>query len=552
MLAAFAAIPVGIASGSSGVGLSSLFATSAASVTATTAPAAPVAIGFWPSTKPAASVTRINRTSVELGLRFSSSVAGDITGVQVFESTGSKREVGSLWDSQGQLLAQAALPASPVAGWQQVNFSAPVAVKAGAVYTVGYHTSTDFVATAAYFTAHPTVTSGPLRALGSVYSYGTTGVPSASSNNSNYYVDVSFVAGSTAPLTGAEGSREGGRQSGHRGSSVATTDPTTTASSTPTVSSAPVTTPTATPTPVATPTATPTPPVTATPTASPTKAPVVTPSSTPTPVVTPSPTATSKSSSCFAVPSACGYPDGTNTGVPAGVTLSASSVTTITTAGTVISGAKLGCIAIDANNVTVKDSDISGSASSSFCVSIGDGVTGTLLSNDTIHGLDGSSNAVEYAVRDYGNGTVMQALNVYNCTECIYGAGATVEDSYIHGMATVAGSHYEDFYDGGGSGLKILHDTVLNEQNQTAAIYMSPDFGVVSNVTITDCLLAGGGYTVYGGASSSQAGSNIQITNNRISKGLESNYGQWGWIAYDTGATVSGNVDDTTGASLGG
>jgi hypothetical protein len=215
-------------------------------------------------------------------------------------------------------------------------------------------------------------------------------------------------------------------------------------------------------------------------------------------------------------------------------------VTTITTPGTVISNAKLGCVAIDANNVTITNSDISGSAVASFCVTIGNNLTGVVLSNDTIHGVDAGSNSVEYAIRDYGNDTVIDKANIYNCTECIYSASATVKDSYIHNIATVNGAHYEDIYDGGGSGLTLIHNTILNNQQQTAAVYLAPDFSAVSNVTITDNLLAGGGYTIYGGDGSRPA-SNIKITNNVFATSFFPNSGQWGPVD-DFTVGASGNV----------
>ncbi len=64
--------------------------------------------------------------------------------------------------------------------------------------------------------------------------------------------------------------------------------------------------------------------------------------------------------------------------------------------------------------------------------------------------------------------------------------------------------HYEDIYYGGGAGpLIVNHNTMLNPQGQTAIVFASVDFGDQTTLTITNNLMAGGGYMIYGGASGS-------------------------------------------------
>ena len=47
--------------------------------------------------------------------------------------------------------------------------------------------------------------------------------------------------------------------------------------------------------------------------------------------------------------------------------------------------------------------------------------------------------------------------------------------------------------------MTLDHNTLLTAHNQTAAIYLSTDFGPLGTVKVTDNLLAGGSYTLYGG-----------------------------------------------------
>jgi hypothetical protein len=249
---------------------------------------------------------------------------------------------------------------------------------------------------------------------------------------------------------------------------------------------------------------------------------------------------------CGKDPSSCGFPDSTNTGVPAGVTLTASGPVTANQNGQVISGLRInGCVDVEASNVTIKDDDISDSAPASFCVNIASNVSNTLIEDTSIHGTNSGNGGVEYAIRDLGNGTRLLRVNMYWCTECLASSSASMQDSYIHDLANISGSHYEDIYDGGGSGLSVIHSTLFNQQEQTAAIYMAPDTGdALTNITINDNLLAGGGYTIYGGTSLGDSTSRIAITDNLFSTIYFPACGQFGELAYwsSNGNTWSANT----------
>ena len=66
-----------------------------------------------------------------------------------------------------------------------------------------------------------------------------------------------------------------------------------------------------------------------------------------------------RTSNCFSSPHSCGYPDPTNTGVPAGVPLVASGSLTINQPGTVVSGLQVtGSIDVLASNVTIENTRV--------------------------------------------------------------------------------------------------------------------------------------------------------------------------------------------------
>src|SRR4029077_15270688 len=99
--------------------------------------------------------------------------------------------VADLWSSTGTLLATATFSGETSSGWQQVNFSSPVAVTAGTTYVASYHTDGFYSADPNYF--NTPLTSGQLTATNGVFAYGASpSFPTSSFNSSNYWVDVIF------------------------------------------------------------------------------------------------------------------------------------------------------------------------------------------------------------------------------------------------------------------------------------------------------------------------------------------------------------------------
>ena len=265
---------------------------------------------------------------------------------------------------------------------------------------------------------------------------------------------------------------------------------------------------------------------------------------------------------CIKVPSACGYPDSTNTGVPAGTTLkSQTNNITVTTPGTTIKDVALeGSISVEANNTTIEDTDVTVNGTQGGCsgscggrgIWIKPGVTGTVIQNVACHGgaLSGS-NVTQYCIMSNDSATTIKQLYAYNCTECLAGP-MNLSNSFINESgATIPQEHYEDIYYGGGGGpLIVNHNTMLNQQGQTAVVFASVDFGNQTTLTITNNLMAGGGYMIYGGGSGSggKVVGPVTITGNRFSREFYPNGGYYGVASYMNEAvtTWSGNMWDET------
>jgi hypothetical protein len=155
---------------------------------------------IWPATAAPVVAADDDNRPVEVGVKFRADSNGVITGIRYYKSsTNTGPHVGSLWNINGTLLAQASFGAESSSGWQQVNFATPVTVTAGTTYVASYHTNTGHYADDTGFFTNG-VDNAPLHALqdgvsgaNGVYAYGASSVfPNNSFQASNYWVDVVF------------------------------------------------------------------------------------------------------------------------------------------------------------------------------------------------------------------------------------------------------------------------------------------------------------------------------------------------------------------------
>ncbi len=174
--------------------------TALAQVAVTVAPAA-TGISLFPETATPATVTVNDPSPVQLGMKFTSSVAGVVSGIKFYkgpQNTG--LHTGALWTADGQSKGSVTFQNETASGWQTASFATPIAIEANTTYVVSYHTNGNYSATP-FGLASP-VTSGPLTAPSSassggngLFAYGgTSAFPNGSYNATNYHVDVIFNA----------------------------------------------------------------------------------------------------------------------------------------------------------------------------------------------------------------------------------------------------------------------------------------------------------------------------------------------------------------------
>lgn len=282
---------------------------------------------------------------------------------------------------------------------------------------------------------------------------------------------------------------------------------------------------------------------------------------TPTPPTTSGPGANppARTSKCFSAPGACGYPDPNygNVGVPAGTTLTPSGDIVVTTPGTVIKGVDVSGpapIDIEADNVTVENSRLTvtggGCGVQTTCgnwdLRIGEGHTGTVLSHLEL--TTDSSSTVEHAIRNTSDDT-MRADHIYSHgpDAIMYGQG-TLSDSYASISLRIASDHLEDIYCTDGTVI-ANHNTLLNNYNSVATLFCDTNGGrggsCDNHITMTNNLLAGGGYIVYECGNASSVGSaTMNISNNRIARCITRPFTQ----ANDGGFDCKGSTSTDAGS----
>jgi hypothetical protein len=137
---------------------------------------------------------------VVLGVKFSSTIAGNIGGIRFYKAaTNTGTHVVALWDSTGKLLAEATATGESASGWQEASFAKPVAIAANTTYVAGYlapkghysatNNGLDSAVTSGNLTAPPsTSTANGLYAYSSKLAF-----PTGTYRGSNYWVDVMFT-----------------------------------------------------------------------------------------------------------------------------------------------------------------------------------------------------------------------------------------------------------------------------------------------------------------------------------------------------------------------
>ena len=234
-----------------------------------------------------------------------------------------------------------------------------------------------------------------------------------------------------------------------------------------------------------------------------------------------------------------GYPDASNTGVPAGTSLKPTGGFTASTTNAVYDGLDIsGTVTVTATNVTIKNSRIKDVAF--FGVDI-EGGSVTLQNVEIDCGGTGKKGILN------GNFTAIR-VNIHNCEDGVFAdRDFTIKDSYIHDLATSPTAHNDGIQSIDAINVTIEHNRIYAVD--TSAIWLNNNSGgqLAQNALVKDNLLAGGGWTLYCPA---DASTNVQILNNAFSTKFFPNVGGFGPATNCAGEIQSGNVYHETGEPI--
>lgn len=210
-----------------------------------------------------------------------------------------------------------------------------------------------------------------------------------------------------------------------------------------------------------------------------------------------------------------GFPTQMSTGYSG--TLTPSGNINVTTAGTTIQNVDVtGNIRVNANNTKITNCRVTVSTNTAN-IYIVDGITGTTVRNCELNGLGtgSGSNGI------YGQGTFVNN-NIYGVENGIAVTGpSTISGNYIHGLLAAGAPHYDGIQiDGGITGITISNNTIVNQNAQTSGVMLDNYRGALSSVTVSNNIIAGGGYPMYcDGTQSAGAMTSIAYTNNHAGSG---------------------------------
>ncbi|MDL5352377.1 DUF4082 domain-containing protein [Microbacterium sp. zg-YB36] len=448
----------------------------------------------------------IDRSQVELGVRFRPGTSGSVTALQYYQGERSGAvTTATLWGSDGSVLARVSFEESAEVGWRTIGLETPVELTAGSQYTVSYNAPRGRYPVIEEDLDSARQQNGfALRAGAGVFRYGDTSeVPTDTHEGSNYLVDIVYLP------------TDGGAEQPPA--------PTPTASPTPR--------PTATPSPTPTPTRTPTP------TPTPTAEPMPTPTAEPTPP------------SGGIVVLGRSFPSAETTGVPAGTALTRyTGPCEIQTAGFVIDAKQVDCdLRILARDVEIRNSAINGSVYADYNAN----AASFTITDSEVNAGNGPGTGIGDA---YFTATRVEVTGGTRSINC-YG-NCTVQDSYVHGQFhDTSGVHHE-------SGIRIntnsnlIHNTIACDAPDfapdagcSAAITGYPDFDPVQNNTVDGNLIraGSGGYCAYGGSTAGKPFSgqtrDIRFTNNVWERGTQTGAGGRGYVCGWWGAITSFDIN---------
>jgi hypothetical protein len=229
------------------------------------------------------------------------------------------------------------------------------------------------------------------------------------------------------------------------------------------------------------------------------------------------------------------FPDAGDTGLSAGARLATTRSTPLRVrkAGTVIDGLDIRAdISVEADNVTIKNSRVINAGE--WGIIQREGAEGLVVRDSEIRG--NGKDRLQHAIFNLGGAVTILRNDMSLVSDALSTSVGLIQDNYLHDPIYFDGDHTDMIQSNSGppagQQLVIRHNTVVNTLDQTAAVALFQDFGVQHDAVIENNLLAGGGYSLYGGAGTKGTSYNIKVIGNVFSREVHRSSGQYGPVAY--------------------
>jgi hypothetical protein len=262
--------------------------------------------------------------------------------------------------------------------------------------------------------------------------------------------------------------------------------------------------------------------------------------------------------------------------VTPGTTLTNSGDVTLRAGQTMSDKNLTGSVTVTGPNVTIKDSVIHTNfgGEGTTAIELQNGATNFTLEDSEVYGNGSKTDAPQSGVWNHYNNSGARVIDSYihGSPDNWEGRVDLIKDSFMYIDATYSGAHSENIYVCGTTA-NVYHSTLYNESDETALVYGDGICGRGNTVSVTNSLLAGGGYSIEPQAKGVGGGTTV-VTGNRFARVVcpETQASWGGWVcngpvtdangffprsgnygyATDLGGNVtwSGNVWDDNGQAI--
>jgi hypothetical protein len=173
----------------------------------------------------------------------------------------------------------------------------------------------------------------------------------------------------------------------------------------------------------------------------------------------------------------------------------------------------LGTITVRANNVTLRNMVVDPGGAPYGIRADNSAFSGTVIEDAEVLNAD--------AAGVYGDNFTARRLNVHHggADGIKAGSNCIIEDSWIHELGNIPGTHADGIQVDGGTGIVIRRNFIdmpvrVDGTESNAAVFIKPDFAPIDSVLIEDNWMNGGNFTVFLATKDGVGPTNVTVRRN--------------------------------------